>query len=54
MNKELSKIRGGKSFLQWWKNPRNRQKVYDSDKQDAEDLRKETEQEQHNSLKETN
>ena len=31
---------GGKSFLEWWRNPRNRKKVYDSDKADAEELRK--------------
>ena len=42
MNKTIKKPKGGgKSFLQWWKSPRNRQKVYDSDRQDAEDLRKE-------------
>lgn len=36
--------RGGKSFIQWWANPKNRQKVYDSDKADAEELRKLNEQ----------
>lgn len=45
MSKTIKKTKGGgKTFLQWWKNPQNRQKVYDSDKQDAEDLRKEQEQ----------
>ncbi len=31
---------GGKSFLSWWNNPKNRQKVYDSDRADAEELKK--------------
>ncbi|MBD5352313.1 MAG: hypothetical protein HDR86_05735 [Bacteroides sp.] len=31
---------GGKSFHSWWANPKNRQKVYDSDKADAEELKK--------------
>lgn len=35
---------GGKSFLSWWANPKNRKKVYDSDKADAEELRKQKEQ----------
>lgn len=35
----------GKSFLSWWANPKNRKKVYDSDKADAEELRKLTEKE---------
>ena len=39
MNKYI-KNRGGKSFLQWWANPKNRQKVFDSDRADAEELRK--------------
>ncbi len=32
---------GGKSFLSWWANPKNRKKVYDSDKADAKELRAE-------------
>lgn len=36
---------GGKSFLSWWANPKNRKKVYDSDREDAEELRKLTENE---------
>lgn len=40
MSKHVTKSGGGKSFLKWWANPRNRQKVYDSDKADAEELRK--------------
>lgn len=43
MNKRV--IGGGKSFLSWWANPKNRKKVYDSDKADAEELRKLTEKE---------
>ena len=38
MNKRI--IGGGKTFLDWWKNPRNRNKVYDSDKSDAEFFKK--------------
>lgn len=45
MNKHVSKIGGGKSFHSWWANPKNRQKVYDSDKADAEELRKLTDTE---------
>lgn len=26
---------GGGSFHKWWKDPKNRQKVYESDKEDA-------------------
>lgn len=44
MNEEINKPGGGKSFIQWWANPKNRQKVYDSDKADAEELRKLNEQ----------
>lgn len=36
MNKLIRKKGGGKTFLEWWKNSRNRKKVYDSDKSDAE------------------
>lgn len=46
MNKRITKRGGGvKSFLQWWKSPKNRQKVYDSDKADSEELRKQTDKE---------
>lgn len=39
------RITGGKNFITWWNNPKNRQKVFDSDKADAEDLKKMTEME---------
>lgn len=48
MNKRV-KTGGGKNFLSWWNNPKNRQKVYDSDKADAEELRKQEEQEKQTS-----
>lgn len=48
MNKHISKMGGGKTFHSWWANPKNRQKVYDSDKADAEELRKLTEKEAQN------
>ena len=46
MNKRI-KSGGGKSFIEWWRNPRNRRKVYESDKADAEELKQ-----QENSTKE--
>lgn len=45
MKQVFTKRGGGKSFLKWWAKPKNRQKVYDSDKADAEELRKITEKE---------
>lgn len=45
MSKKI-KIGGGKSFLSWWANPKNRKKVYDSDRADAEELRKQAEEEE--------
>lgn len=44
MNKRL-KTGGGKSFISWWNNPKNQEKVFASDKADAEDLKKMTEME---------
>lgn len=40
----MSKLQtgGGKSFLKWWENPKNRKKVYDSDKADAEYFKKQS------------
>lgn len=44
MNKKITKT-GGESFLKWWANPKNRQKVYASDKADAAELSKLAEEE---------
>lgn len=48
MNKRISRG-GGKSFLEWWKNPKNRKKVYESDKADAEYLREQEKSERNKS-----
>lgn len=46
-NKDVNpKIGGGNSFHRWWNNPKNRKKVFDSDKADAADLQKLIEEEQ--------